>query len=405
MFFATGCSVGYTPVPSFFSDGVNIKSKANGYRTYDVYTGVSIASKTIENVLNELSFVKNKNYIYMSGYQIVFPSNVNVHVSNMKELKEAVETYTPYNLKFEKKPFNTVAVIAVVKPSYQIGVKKTKGTFAELLKEIADAYNADLIIEKNVEKETGKKENYELESKNAFSLKNAMENYHNLFIDYNPYNKEVKVYKYKLIREYLPGISQEDVKKFFSNLLVYNKSLNKGNTFYFSDGYVTVKTDKRNYYETVKTLESIKNATLKNVTLKVVAINADNYDEIPVNVIKTCGNMECLKEEVENYGYINSIKENNYYAKLNSKDTVFCNTDKKVYEVDYKIKLFDPIKRIYKIDYSLFIKNDKKTFLTKGSVKAPANTFIPIYIGKEEKGIADGTDYVIIKVLTKENSL
>jgi len=407
-FVLSGCSLAFAPYPSgIFKSQASIKGDVNGnnaYRNYKVFTGIEISGRTMEGVLDTLSLYQNENYVYESPYHIVFPEGIDVKVTNLKELKTAVETYTPFTLKFEKKPYNTYVVIAKVKDSRALKVKRTKGTLGDILKEIADTYNANLIINKNALKkgELGEYDTYVLNNNTVFDLKEAVSAYHDVFIDYNPYNKSVKVYKYKFIKKVLPGFEKKTIEHYLNGILSYDSSLQKPNSYYIDkDGLVIVKADFANYFEALRILNELKFLNDRNVNLELDYFKTKSITKIPYPIlskeIKSCGNYECVKEAIENYGSVTDWQKNYSTSKLNKKGRVISKEKNSETEFDYKVSAQDLKGKKFIIDYSMF-KHKNKTELIKGSQSLPLNTYVPVYMKTES--VKDGYTgvYYIIKL-------
>lgn len=408
----TGCSLTFTSYPAnIFNSQTEIKGDINGenaFKNYKIFTGIEIADKTIEGVLSELSSYQNVNYVYESPYHIVFPKNIDVKVTNLKELKAAVETYTPFTLESEKRPYNTFIIFSKVKNSREMSVSKTKGTLEEILKEIADVYNANLIIDKDTFKkgELGEYDNYVLNLNTVFDLQEAVSAYHNIFIEYNPYNRTVKVYKNKYIEKVLPGFNKEEIGKYLNGIFEYDETLNKPNSFYIAqNGLVTVKTTYSNYYDALRILNTLKNLNDKNLNFELDYFQVKSIDKIPYSVltteIKSCGNYECVKSVIENYGSVIDWQKNYTTSKINQNGIMVSKEDKSEIEFDYKTLPNSLKNKDFIIKYSIY-KHKKNTsdntVIIKGSQVIPLNTYIPVYIKTTKEDNAYIGTYYIIKV-------
>jgi len=405
-FALSGCSLAFAPYPSgIFKSQASIKgdvNENNAYKNYKIFTGIDIAGRTIEGILDTLSLYQNENYVYESPYHIVFPEGIEVKITDLKELKTAVETYTPFTLRFEKKPYNTYVVIAKVKNSRALKVKRTKGHLGEILKEIADIYNANLIIDKNAFKngELGEYDTYVLNRNTVFDLKEAVSAYHDVFIDYNPYNRNIKVYKYRFIKKMLPGFKKKTIEHYLNGILSYDSSLQKPNSYYINkDGLVIIKADYANYFEALRILNELKFLNDKNVNLEFDYFKTKSIAKIPYSVlsgkIKSCGNYECVKEAIENYGSVTDWQKNYSTSKLNEEGRVISKEKDSETEFDYKVSAQDLKGKKFVIDYSLF-KNKNKTELIKGSQSLPLNTYVPVYMKTESvKNGYTGVYYII----------
>lgn len=411
--FITGCSLSFAPYPAnVYQSNAKIRGDINGenaYKNYKVFTGIEIAGRTIEGVLADLSSYQNKNYVYKSSYHIVFPNNIDVKITNLKELKTAVETYTPFTLMYEKRPYNTCIVISKVKNSRQMRIKKTKDTLENILKEIANAYNANLIIDKNTFKkgELGEYDNYILNSNTVFDLQEAVSAYHNVFIEYNPYNRSVKVFKYKYIEKVLPGFNKQEIEGYLDGVFQYDETLNKLNSFYINkDGLVTVKTTYSNYYNAVRVLNALKKLNNKNLNFELNYFKVKSLDKIPYSIltseIKSCGNYKCVKSVIENYGNIINLQKNYATSKINRTGTVLSKKGNSEIEFDYKIFPNSLKNKDFIINYAIY--NHKKNTLNdnsaiiKGSQIVSLNTYIPVYIKITKKNGIYTEIYYIIKI-------
>jgi hypothetical protein len=235
-------------------------------------------------------------------------------------------------------------------------------------------------------------------------LMKLIESKHNVFIEYNPYNKEIKVYKHKIITKLLPGLDKKKIESSFNGILSYDQKLKKENSYYIDKGgFIVIKTDYLNYYSVLNILNTLKYSNMKNVNIEFDYIRVKSLDKIPFAKIKeeilNCGNFECLKAVLENYGTISISERESVTSKIGENGfVVFGRNSNNTVKLKYKIEMFDFLGNTFLVNYSLYDRK-KEYVLVQSSLSAKQFTYVPVFVKRDRQ--SDGffiNNYYILKI-------